>query len=59
MKMYFVNKSTGRRYEIVSFDKEAGTVTLKGETATFTEPYDKARIMKNGYKLEKVEDEDA
>lgn len=56
MKMYFVNKSTGRRYEIVSFDKEAGTVTLKGETATFTEPYDKARIMKNGYKLEKVED---
>lgn len=59
MKMYFVNKSTGRRYEIVGFDGAAGTVTLRGETATFTEPYDKARILKNGYKLEKVEDDDA
>ena len=48
---YFENVKTGKRYKIVGFDKDAGEVTLKGEHATFTEPYDKDAFQKLGYKL--------
>lgn len=59
MKLYLKNASTGKRYEIVEFDKEAGTVTLRGGTTTFTEEYSKERMKKFGYTLERVEDDDA
>ena len=51
-KLYFRNVKTGKLYEVVKMDKAAGTVTLKGEIATFTEPYDKDRFKRMGYKLE-------
>lgn len=59
MKLYLKNVETGKRYEIVKRDAEAGTITLRGETAEFTEAYNKDRITKLGYVLEKVEDDDA
>lgn len=55
MTNYFVNKRTGKKYEIVSFDQEAGTVTLKGEQAQFTEDFDKEKFKTMGYTLERVE----
>ena len=67
VKAYFENQMTKRRFEIISFDKEAGTVTLKGSHSTIEEPYDKDRLKKMGYKLikedvpeddEPVDDED-
>jgi hypothetical protein len=53
MKVYFCNQKTGKKYEVVRIDKATNTVTLKGETATFTEPYDKDRFKRMGYVLEK------
>lgn len=58
MKLYFRNVKTGKRYAVVRIDKTANTVTLKGEMAEFTEPYDKERFKRMGYVLEK-ETEDA
>lgn len=59
MRAFFKNVHTGNRYEIIEFDKKAGTVTLRGKTATFTEVYTKERMKHLGYKLETEEDEDA
>jgi len=57
VKLYFRNEQTGKRYKIVSMDKEAGEVVLQGEHAEFTEKYDKEKFKKLGYVLEKeVED---
>lgn len=50
-KAYLVHVDTGTKYEIVALDKAAGTITLKGKLAEFTEPYDKARLKKLGYTL--------
>lgn len=58
-KMFFTNEKTGRRYEIVRFDKESGEVVLKGELAEFAEPYDKERFQKLGYVLQKGDQDDA
>jgi hypothetical protein len=41
MRIFFKNIETGREYDIVAIDKEAGTVTLKGELIEFTEPFPK------------------
>ena len=51
-KHYFVNKQTGRRYEIVKIKDHE--VTLKGEYREFTVP-DNVNIKRMGYTLEKVE----
>ncbi len=51
----FINEKTGKRYTVVSFDKEGGTVTLKGDQGVeFTENYDKELFRRLGYKLEQV-----
>lgn len=52
-KLYFRNEKTGKRYAIVSMDKDTNTVVLRGEHAEFTEKYDKERFKKLGYILEK------
>lgn len=57
-KAFFVNQRTGKKYEIVSFDQEAGTVTLKGEMAVFTEDFDKAKFKAMGYTLERIKSEE-
>jgi hypothetical protein len=51
--LYFKNLKTGKRYQILSLDNEKQMVTLKGETATFVEPYDRERFKSMGYVLEK------
>jgi hypothetical protein len=49
----FVNTKTGRKYRVVKFDKDAGTVTLIGEAGVeFTEPYSKERMQNLGYELQ-------
>ncbi len=55
MALFFKNTRTGKRYEIVRLDKDAGTVTLKGQHAEFTEKYDKEKFQQMGYTLEKEE----
>ena len=59
MKIYFTNAQTGKRYEVVAWDKETNKVTLSNDGATFVEEYSKERFKRLGYKLEKVENEDA
>lgn len=55
MILYFRNQHTGKRYRIISLDKENGTIILRGEHAEFTEKYDKARFKAMGYVLERDE----
>ncbi len=54
-KLFFKNVKTGKRFEVVSLDQEAGEITLKGEYATFTEKYSKERFKEMGYVPEKGE----
>lgn len=58
-KMYFVSSKSGRKYEVVSFNKDTGDIMLKGEHAPFPDKYDKARYLELGYTLvvEEVPDE--
>jgi len=49
---YLVHKTTKKRFRVVSVDKAAGTITLQGETAKFTERFDKDTIKSWGYDLE-------
>lgn len=52
-EIVFVNEKTGKKYRVVSFDKEGGTVTLVGEHGVeFTENYSKELFQKLGYKLQ-------
>ncbi len=49
-KLYFENKKTGKRYELVR--KEGEQVVLKGEHGVeFSEKYDKDWFQQLGYKL--------
>lgn len=50
-----VHTETARRFEVLNVDRDAGTILLKGEHATFTEKYDPARFKALGYRLEKKE----
>ena len=58
-RLFFENKNTGNRYEIVGRDAEAGTVLLKGKNSEWEEPYDKEKFAKLGYVLVKEESENA
>ena len=51
MGMYFLNEATGRRYDVVKFDKAAGEVQLKGKYGQFTEKFDRAKFERMGYVL--------
>lgn len=54
--LVFENTHTQKRYKIVSFDREAGTVTLIGpHNMPFTEKYSKERFEQMGYTLKQVE----
>lgn len=55
-KVFFESVHTGRRYEIVSLDQAAGTVTLLGpHNQPFEEKYSKERFEEMGYKLVREE----
>ncbi len=57
-KLYFESTKTGKRYEVVRFDKAAGEVVLKGEHAQFTEKFSKERFTAMGYKPVQVDDDE-
>jgi len=50
-KLYLINDKTGRRYDVISYDKESNELTLKGEHFEFKEKYDKANFQKWGYRM--------
>jgi hypothetical protein len=52
-ELYFENTKTGKRYKVLGLDKLKHEVTLQGPHAKFTEPYDKERFEKLGYRLVK------
>lgn len=58
-KVFFENKTTGKKYQVVRLDKEAGKLWLKGDYGEFDVDYDKDNLKKMGYALvkEQVEDE--
>lgn len=50
--VFFENIHTGKRYKVVGFNKEAGTVELIGpHNMPFTEKYSKERFEEMGYTL--------
>ena len=53
-KLVLINNETGKEFEVVKYDKEAGKLTLKGpETGTtFEEDADKERLTRMGYTLQ-------
>lgn len=51
MGAYFYNEKTQKRYDVVTFDKTKGEVTLKGERGQFTEKFDKDKFTRMGYVL--------
>jgi len=55
-RIFFENSKTARRFEVISFDKENGTVTLQGSHGLIQEDYDKDKFKALGYKLVKVEE---
>jgi hypothetical protein len=48
---FLVNADTGREYRVVKINREAGIVTLKGETAEFEQKFEPAQFEAWGYKL--------
>lgn len=50
-EVYFENVNTGRRYKVVRFVRETNKVVLQGETAEFTEDFDKEKFLQWGYVL--------
>jgi hypothetical protein len=51
-KLFFENVHTKKRFEVVNFDREAGTVTLIGShNLQFTEKFTKERFQEMGYTL--------
>jgi ribosomal protein L15E len=59
-KSFFVNKASGKKFEVINVDAEKGEITLKGEYAQFTEPFSRERFKALGYRpvVEEVPDED-
>ena len=55
IKPFLINETTGRKFEVIALDKEKGEITLKGEYAQFTEPFDLERFARLGYKRTKIE----
>jgi hypothetical protein len=55
-EVFFENVHTGKKYKVVSFDREAGTVTLIGpHNRPFTEKFTKERFQQMGYELKQGE----
>lgn len=51
-ELYFINEHTQKRYKVIEFNKDAGTVTLVGShNKPFTEKFSKERFQAMGYAL--------
>lgn len=55
VELFFENTTSKKRYKVLAFDKEAGTVTLQGLAEPWVEPFDRARFERMGYTLVKDE----
>ena len=55
--LYFRNTKTNRKFRVVALDKTKNEITMKGEHAEFTQPYDKEQFRRLGYVLESIEEE--
>ena len=51
--LFLRHKVTKKRYRIIGMDKAKNEITLQGELATFTQPYDKDELQRLGYVMEK------
>jgi hypothetical protein len=51
--VYFYNEKTGRRYDVLKFDKERGKILLKGKISEFEEDFNKEKLARMGYTLRK------
>lgn len=51
MAIFLVHEETKREFRVIKFDKEAETVTLQGENATFVETFDKEQFKRLGYNI--------
>lgn len=56
MPYFFKNKRTKKLFRVLSIDKEAGTVTLKGAFHEFVEPLTQERMKALGYELVQLEE---
>lgn len=56
-KLFFENKESKKRYEVLKMDKSTSppTLTLKSDVSEFTEAYDKDKFAALGYHLVKVD----
>ena len=57
-EVLFFQSRTGKKYKIISFDRDKGTVRLEGPTRQFDVTYSKEHFKTMGYKLVKVEEAD-
>lgn len=53
MAIFLVHEETKREFRVIKFDKEAKTVTLQGEHASFVEQFDKDQFKRLGYDIVK------
>ena len=53
--LFFVSRSSGKRYRVLAMDKtqEPPVLTMQGEHAKFTQPFDKKLFKRCGYDLVK------
>jgi hypothetical protein len=53
----FVSQSSGKKYRVLGLDKsqDPPLLTLQGEVAKFTQPFDKELFKRCGYELVKEE----
>jgi len=52
-ELAFVNKKTGRKYKVLDFDQEKGTVRMIGDLGVeFEEGFSREKFERLGYKLE-------
>lgn len=49
--VFLVNDKTGKRFRVVSRDKEKNTVTIRGENNSFVEAWSPERFKELGYRL--------
>ena len=56
VRVFLKNMGSGKEFEVIGRDKEAGTITLKGDYAQFTEKFDKDRLKEAGYEMVTRED---
>jgi hypothetical protein len=59
-KLFFENKATHKRYEVLKIDKTVTPpmLTLQGEVAKFEQEYDRELFRKLGYEPVQVKSED-